>query len=85
MYAIRSYYAILAYNCPEILVLLLALSRLGALMVPLNWRLTVAEHRLILADCTPKLLFAEEEWHSHAEQLGIPVHLLPALAGKALV
>ncbi|MCG6952910.1 MAG: AMP-binding protein, partial [Betaproteobacteria bacterium] len=71
--------AILAYNCPEILVLLLALARLGAILVPLNWRLTAAEHRLILADCTPKLLFAEAEWRSHAEQLALPVHPLPAL------
>lgn len=75
--------AILAYNCPDILLLLLALARLGALMVPLNWRLTVAEHRLILADCTPKLLFAEDEWRSHAEQLGLPVRPLSALADAA--
>jgi fatty-acyl-CoA synthase len=75
--------AILAYNCPEILVLLLALARLGAILVPLNWRLTAAEHRLILADCTPKLLFAEAEWRSHAEQLALPVHPLPALAAAA--
>jgi len=71
--------AILAYNCPEILVLLLAAARLGALLVPLNWRLTVAEHRLILADCTPNLLFAEDDWRSHAEQLGLPLQPLAAL------
>jgi fatty-acyl-CoA synthase len=75
--------AILAYNCPEILVLLLAAARLGALMVPLNWRLPVAEHRLILADCTPKLLFAEAEWRTHADNLGLPVHALSALDGRA--
>ena len=75
--------AILAYNCPEILILLLAAARLGALMVPLNWRLTVAEHRLILADCTPKLLFAEEEWRAHAGELGLPVHPLAALEGDS--
>jgi fatty-acyl-CoA synthase len=75
--------AMLAYNCPEILVLLLALARLGALMVPLNWRLTVAEHRLILADCTPKLLLAEDEWRRHGEKLGLPTHPLTALEGAA--
>jgi len=75
--------AILAYNCPEILILLLAAARLGALMVPLNWRLTVTEHRLILADCTPKLLFAEDEWRAHAGQLGLPVHALATLEGGA--
>ncbi|MEJ2174279.1 MAG: AMP-binding protein, partial [bacterium] len=75
--------AMLAYNCPENLVLLLALARLGALMVPLNWRLTVAEHRLILADCTPKLLLAEDEWRRHGEKLGLPTHPLTALEGAA--
>ena len=75
--------AILAFNCPEILVLLLAAARLGALMVPLNWRLTVAEHRVILADCTPKLLFAEDAWRAHAAQLGLPAHPLSALEGAA--
>ncbi len=75
--------AIIAYNCPEILVLLLAAARLGAMMVPLNWRLTVAEHRLIVADCTPKLLFAEDEWRAHAEQLGVAVQALSDLAAAA--
>lgn len=75
--------AMLAYNCPEILVLLLSLARLGAMMVPLNWRLTVAEHRLILADCTPKLLLAEDEWRTHGEKLGLPVHPPAALEGEA--
>jgi len=75
--------AILAYNCPEILVLLLAAARLGALVVPLNWRLPVAEHRLILADCTPKLLFAEDEWRPHAEHLDVPVHPLSTLETAA--
>lgn len=65
--------AVLAYNCPEILVLLLAVARLGALLVPLNWRLTAAEHRLILADCTPSLLFADDAWRTHGEKLGLPV------------
>ena len=75
--------AILAYNCPEILVLLLALARLGAMMVPLNWRLTAAEHRLILADCTPKLLLAEDDWRAHALQLGVPVKPLAQLEARA--
>jgi fatty-acyl-CoA synthase len=75
--------AMLAYNCPEILVALLALSRLGALLVPLNWRLTVAEHRLILADCAPKLLLAEDDWRAHAEQLPVPMQPLQVLDGPA--
>jgi fatty-acyl-CoA synthase len=75
--------AMLAYNCPEILVALLALARLGAMLVPLNWRLTLAEHRLILADCTPKLLLAEDDWRAHAEQLPVLVRPLAALETPA--
>ena len=63
----------LGYNSPEMLVLLFALARLGAILVPLNWRLTAVEHKAILSDCRPKLLFAEEEFKSHASGLGTPL------------
>jgi fatty-acyl-CoA synthase len=63
----------LGYNSPEMLVLLFALSRLGAILVPLNWRLTVAEHREIIADCAPKLLFCDEEFEQHASRLDVPL------------
>jgi len=61
----------LGCNSPEMLVLLFALARLGAILVPLNWRLTVAEHRAIVADCAPRLLFAEPEFEAHADALGV--------------
>jgi len=63
--------AFLGYNNPEMLVLLFALSRLGALLVPLNWRLTANEHRVVLADCSPAALFFESEFAEHAA--GLPV------------
>jgi len=55
------------------LVLLFALARLGAVLVPLNWRLTAAEHKVILQDCSPRCLFAGPEFEQHANQLGIPI------------
>jgi fatty-acyl-CoA synthase len=55
------------------LVLLFALARLGAILVPLNWRLTAAEHRAILADCTAKWIFTDADFAAHAKVLGIPV------------
>ena len=61
----------LGYNSPDMLVLLFALARRGAILVPLNWRLTAAEHRQLLADCTPRLLFCDADFRSHAEQLGV--------------
>jgi len=61
--------AYLGYNDPRMLSLLFAAARLGALFVPLNWRLTVHEHRLILADCAPAALFSDAEFEKHAREL----------------
>ncbi len=63
----------LGYNHPEMLILLFALARLGAILVPLNWRLTAAEHKAILADCTPKCIFSDDAFASHCAELGVPV------------
>jgi fatty-acyl-CoA synthase len=52
--------AILAANHPDYLVLLYACARLGALLVPLNWRLAVAEQLFILADAAPKALLVQD-------------------------
>jgi fatty-acyl-CoA synthase len=51
--------AILSLNRPDYLVLLYACARLGAMLVPLNWRLAVAEQVFILADASAKLLVLE--------------------------
>jgi fatty-acyl-CoA synthase len=63
----------LGYNNPQMLVLLFAAARLGAILVPLNWRLTAAEHNQILADCSPKAVFCDEEFRKHAALLSAPV------------
>src|SRR5712675_1905602 len=42
--------AILSLNRPDYLVLLYACARLGAMLVPLNWRLAAAEQMFILSD-----------------------------------
>src|ERR1700719_69028 len=52
--------AILAANHPDYLVLLYACARLGALLVPLNWRLAVAEQLFILADASAKALLVQD-------------------------
>ncbi|MBS0527993.1 MAG: AMP-binding protein [Proteobacteria bacterium] len=51
--------AILSLNRPDYLVLLYACARLGAMLVPMNWRLAVAEQLFILSDCEPKILVLE--------------------------
>jgi len=52
--------AILSLNRPEYLVLLYACARLGAMLVPLNWRLAAPEQLFILSDASPKLLLLEQ-------------------------
>src|ERR1700730_16572269 len=53
------------------IALFFALARLGAILVPLNWRLTVAEHEQVLRDCSPKFLFFEPEVEEHAGKLDV--------------
>ena len=52
--------AILSLNRPDYLVLLYACARLGAILVPLNWRLAVAEQLFILSDAAVKVLVLEQ-------------------------
>ncbi|CAN7446749.1 AMP-binding protein [Mesorhizobium sp. LjRoot246] len=48
--------ATLARNSADLLILQQAAMRLGAIFVPLNWRLAGIEQQAILADCDPVLL-----------------------------
>jgi len=52
--------AILSANHPDYLVLLYACARLGVMLVPLNWRLAVAEQVFILSDAAVKVLVVEQ-------------------------
>lgn len=48
--------AVLAYNCVEYLDLLFACAKLGAILQPLNWRLSPSELTTLLADAEPAVL-----------------------------
>src|SRR5947199_6905052 len=52
--------AVLSLNRPDYLVLLYACARLGAMLVPLNWRLAIAEQLFILSDAAVKVLLLEQ-------------------------
>src|SRR5918997_5632625 len=54
--------AVLCSNHPDMLVLLYACARLGAMLVPLNWRLAVPEQMFILTDASVKALVLEESF-----------------------
>jgi fatty-acyl-CoA synthase len=61
--------AILSLNHPDYLVLLYACARLGAMLVPLNWRLAVPEQVFILRDASVKVLVVEEGFAPVVEPL----------------
>lgn len=61
--------ASLSYNNPEMLELQFACSRLGAIFVPLNFRLTVPELEYIVSDCAAKAMIADREFAETAEKV----------------
>jgi fatty-acyl-CoA synthase len=61
--------AILAANHPDYLVLLYACARLGALLVPLNWRLAVPEQLFILGNAAAKVLLVQDAFAAVAKPL----------------
>lgn len=79
--------AYLGLNSPEMLAILFACARLGALFMPLNWRLAGPEHRQMLADCPPTVLFVQPQFFEQTDafrgELGkmTLVHFGPALSG----
>lgn len=62
--------AILAQNDPRFFILFFAAARIGALLVPLNWRLSKKEQEVILADCDAKILYVDGKFAPEA----VPAH-----------
>jgi fatty-acyl-CoA synthase len=61
--------ALLGYNHPDTIAFVFACARLGAILVPLNWRLALPEHRSLLADCAPKVILVAHEFAEHVEPM----------------
>ena len=61
--------AFVGKNCAEFLIALLACARIGAMFVPLNWRLALPEHLYILQNADAKVLLLQEAY----QQLESPV------------
>ncbi|WP_332824911.1 class I adenylate-forming enzyme family protein [Ramlibacter sp.] len=78
----------LGANDPAQLALLFGLARIGAALLPLNFRLAPAELQRVLADCTPRHLVHDAEWAGAAADLaracGVVAHPLEALAQQGL-
>ncbi len=54
--------AVLLHNCPQYLEIFFALSLMGAILVPLNWRLAEPEIEFILKDSGARFLIFEPEF-----------------------
>lgn len=61
--------ALLAENCLEFFPLYFGIVKIGAVMVPLNFRCAVAELEHMIRDCSPSALFHTDAFASQAEQL----------------
>ncbi len=75
--------SILAQNSVVYVDLLFGLSKLGAILTPLNWRLTARELTYIVNDCQPKVLIVGAEFESVYREMQneIRVEALIALEG----
>src|SRR3984885_634918 len=61
--------AVLAPNTTDTFEVQFACGRIGAIFVPLNWRLANPELRAILADCSPAMLVYDPEFADRAQEL----------------
>jgi len=61
--------AVLLHDRPEFIESYFAVTGIGAIFVPLNWRLHAAEHAALLADAEPKLLIAARDYESTFDML----------------
>jgi fatty-acyl-CoA synthase len=71
--------AVLAVNDPRIFEVQYACMRIGAIQVPLSWRLTRVELRQHLDDAEPTLLIHDGEWADLAKELAHDYRNLPRL------
>lgn len=76
----------LGHNHPEMLALLFACARLGAVFLPMNWRLAVAEHDYVLKDAAPVALFVEPDFQDQIEGIrsGLGSMALVAVSGGGM-
>ncbi len=72
--------AFLGFNHPGMIALLFACARLGAILVPLNWRLAEAELGFILSDSTPNVLLCTDEFEQTAHAISQKVENVSTLA-----
>ena len=80
--------AVMLNNCPEFLELFLACSRMGAIFVPINYRLAAPELEYTLTNSRPRLFVFGDEFVETVLSLDLnrrrPLMLLAAIPGCAI-
>ena len=61
--------ALLMENCPEFIVCFFAITGMGAIVVPLNWRLHPSEHVTLLQDAQAKVMVASSTFLTSIERV----------------
>jgi fatty-acyl-CoA synthase len=61
--------AVLLHNCKQFIEIFFSLSKLGGILVPLNWRLAIPELEFIIKDSGSDTLIFEDVFTSEAEEL----------------
>lgn len=69
---------VLAKNRAELIMLHLACARLGAIYVPLNWRLAATEIDALIADAAPTLMLSDPDFNANAMTLAALTDLAAA-------
>lgn len=76
--------AVLAFNHPGFFTLFGAIAKLGAILVPLNWRLANEELGYILKNSEPLLLYADDQHLEKAREIAEPLHIPVAKMAQTL-
>ncbi len=78
--------SILAHNSVVYIDLLYGVAKIGAILVPLNWRLVAAELTYIVNDCAPKVLLCDPDFVETLTQMqpNIQVEQLVSLNGAEI-
>jgi len=71
--------AVMLNNCPEFLDLFLACSRLGAIFVPINFRITSVELDYFIKNCRPRLFIHGAEVEGVVNALALSSYLPPMM------
>ncbi|HGY11447.1 MAG TPA: long-chain fatty acid--CoA ligase [Desulfobacterales bacterium] len=75
--------AVMLHNCPEFLDLFLACSRLGAIFVPINFRVTSIELDYFIQNCRPRLFIHGDDFLEIVNKLELEQYLPPIMVASA--